>query len=101
MTASAPLPITKMAPKTSPVSHATVHRHATQEAYLTTVQGHLVAASGEFVGTFFFLFFSYAGHLMALRQAGSHASSGGGPSSETIVFISAIYSFSLLVNVWA
>lgn len=74
---------------------------AAEDGHLTAVQSHLVAASGEFVGTFFFLYFSYAAHLMALRQASSAAASGAGPSSETVVFIALIYSLSLLVNVWA
>ncbi len=76
-------------------------RNASQETHLTVAQSHLVAASGEFVGTFFFLYFSYAGHLMAVRQASSQPSVNPGPSSETVVFISIIYSFSLLVNAWA
>lgn len=59
-----------------------------------------MAASGEFVGTFFFLFFAYAGQLMALSQA-QGLSRKGGTSSETVVIISIIYSASLLVNVWA
>ena len=76
-------------------------RHGTPQTHLTAVQAHLVAASGEFVGTFFFLYFAYAGHLMAVRQQGSTSFVNAGTSSETIVFISMIYAFSLLVNVWA
>lgn len=68
--------------------------------HITEVQSHLIAASGEFVGTFFFLYMAYSGQIMALSQAG-FLSSGGGTSSETIVFISLIYSLSLLVNAWA
>lgn len=62
---------------------------------------HLVAASAEFVGTFFFLWLSYGGQLMVLTQAAAPAGTGGGASSETVVFISLIYSISLLVNAWA
>lgn len=71
--------------------------------HLTTMQKHLVATGGEFVGTFLFLYFSYAGNLMAASRAPSMAptSAGGGMSSETVVFISLAYSFSLLVTVWA
>lgn len=64
------------------------------------VQSHLIAASGEFVGTFFFLWMAYSGQIMVLSQASSLAI-GGGTSSESIVFISLIYSLSLLVNAWA
>jgi aquaporin rerated protein, other eukaryote len=62
------------------------------------MQAHLVAAVGEFVGTFLFLYFSYAGNVMAASQA-STAGPNGGMSSETVVFTSLAYSLSLLVNV--
>lgn len=64
------------------------------------MQTHWVAASGEFVGTFFFLWLSYAGHLMAVSQAPSSAAAGGA-SSLTIMILALAYSFPLLVNVWA
>lgn len=64
------------------------------------MEAHLVATVGEFVGTFLFLYFAYAGNLMAVSLASSTAPSGG-KSSETVIFISLAYSFSLLVNVWA
>jgi|SRR3569833_443086 len=67
---------------------------------LNPIQQHLVAASGEFVGTFFFLYLSYAGNIMAVSQAPSTAP-GGGLSSLTVLIISMVYGFSLLVNVWA
>ena len=67
---------------------------------LNPIQQHLVAASGEFVGTFFFLWLSYAGHLMAVSQEAAPAPAGG-HSSMTILIIALVYSFSLLVNVWA
>ncbi|KAK4207412.1 aquaporin-1 [Rhypophila decipiens] len=71
--------------------------------HLSTMQKHLVATAGEFVGTFLFLYFSYAGNLMAASRASAMApaSVGGGMSSETVIFIALAYSFSLLVNVWA
>lgn len=67
--------------------------------YLTTMQSHIVAAVGELVGTFFFLYMAYGGQIMVLSQYGFLAA-GGGTSSETVVFISLIYSMSLLVNAW-
>lgn len=64
------------------------------------LQSHMIAASGEFVGTFFFLWMAYSGQLMVLGQVGSLAIVGGA-SSETIVLIAIVYGFSLLVNAWA
>lgn len=83
---------------TSP-NHGIRHPQQTPH-HLTTIQGHLVAASGEFVGTFFFLWLSYSTSLMAMSQAPSQAAAGG-PSSLTILIIAIGYSFALLVNVWA
>jgi len=56
-------------------------------------RGHLVAMSGEFVGTFLFLFFAFGG----VQVANSLPVATG---SETILFISLSFGFSLLVNVW-
>lgn len=67
---------------------------------LTSLQAHLVATLGEFVGTFFFLWMSYSINLMAVNQASSKAALGGN-SSETVVFVSLGYGFALLVNAWA
>ncbi|KAI1810633.1 aquaporin-like protein [Poronia punctata] len=36
--------------------------------HLSPLQADLVAATGEFVGTFLFLFFAYAGHMMVLNE---------------------------------
>lgn len=69
---------------------------------LKPITAHFVAAAGEFVGTFLFLFFAYAGNLMAVSRAPTAApNNDGGISSETAVFIALAYSFSLLVTVWA
>ncbi|KAJ9134215.1 Aquaporin-like protein [Coniochaeta hoffmannii] len=62
---------------------------------------HLIAALAEFVGTFMFLFMSYAGQLMALSQAGSFAGQSRTNSSETVLIIALAYGISLLVSVWA
>ncbi|KAH8200885.1 hypothetical protein TruAng_004971 [Truncatella angustata] len=67
--------------------------------HLTTLQTHLVAASGEFVGTFFFLFFGYAGHLMVVNQ--SNTSQVETPGVIQTVCVAYAYGFSLLVTVWA
>lgn len=68
--------------------------------HISVIQSHFVAASGEFVGTFFFLYMAYSGQLMVLTQ---YSSLGvvGGASSETIVYIALVYALSLLVNAWA
>ncbi|KAK6948415.1 hypothetical protein Daesc_010181 [Daldinia eschscholtzii] len=66
-----------------------------QFRHLNPFEQHLVAATGEFVGTFFFLFFGYAGHLMVLDQGA--ATSG----ASKVIYISLAYGFSLLVTVWA
>lgn len=81
-------------------THATTQKSPRPHRPLTMMEAHLVAMTGEFVGTFLFLFFAYAGNLMAVSLAPSTAPSGG-KSSETVIFISLAYSFSLLVNVWA
>jgi len=64
------------------------------------LKNHLVAASGEFVGTFLFLYFAFAIHLMAVDQTGTVATSNGQISSQTVIFISLGYGFSLLVTAW-
>jgi aquaporin related protein len=64
------------------------------------LRGHFVAATGEFVGTFMFLWFAFAGQLMVIEQASDTAVLNGKQSSQTIVFVSLIYGLSLLVNAW-
>lgn len=90
------------APKPEPNGrhHALQHGPRTQ-SYMSSFQAHLLAASGEFVGTFFFLYFAYAAQVMLASQAGEASLSNGGTSSQTVIFTALIYGFSLLVNVWA
>ncbi|KAH6876633.1 aquaporin-like protein [Thelonectria olida] len=76
------------------------HEHHPPPPHLSTFSRHLVAASGEFVGTFLFLYFGYAGNLMALLQT-PYAAANGGIASTTDIWIAFSYGFSLLVNVWA
>ncbi|KAI0523669.1 aquaporin-like protein [Xylaria bambusicola] len=64
---------------------------------LSSLQADFVAATGEFVGTFWFLFFGYAGHLMVLDEAATATNLG--PSA--IIYISLADGFSLLVSVWS
>ncbi|KAK7953862.1 aquaporin rerated protein [Apiospora saccharicola] len=81
------------------------HRHHLYQdhTHTTPLQQHIVAATGEFVGTFMFLFMGYAGHLMILDQA---AAGGNSVASLSLGFLSTMavgftYGFSLLVSVWA
>lgn len=62
-------------------------------------KNHFIAATGEFVGTFFFLYFAFAGQLMAFDQASDKAANGSN-SASTVVYISLSYGMSLLVAVW-
>jgi aquaporin related protein len=68
---------------------------------LSTLTTHLIAAVGEFVGTFMFLYFSFAGQLMIVEQASDVARGNGLASSQQNIFTALLYGFSLLVNVWA
>lgn len=76
-----------------------IHKKA-KPRHIGPMEGHLIAAVGEFVGTFFFLWMAYSAQLMVINQASS-ASLIGGASSHTVVYISLIYGLSLLVNAWA
>lgn len=88
-----------MAPPSKSTNQTHLRRGAERRP-LSPTEAHFVAAGGEFVGTFLFLYFGYAGNLMAASRAPTIAPTGG-MSSETAIFISLAYSFSLLVNVWA
>ena len=65
----------------------------------STMKNHFIAATGEFVGTFFFLYFAFACHIMAVDQAGEVGGNGAN-SSQTVIYISLGYGMSLLVAVW-
>jgi aquaporin related protein len=60
---------------------------------------HFVAAAGEFVGTFLFLFTAYLGHATSVQFAPNSAP-GGGNSNQTVIFIALSYGFSLLIAAW-
>lgn len=80
-------------------------RRPNEPWHLNTLQRHLVAASGEFVGTFFFLFFGYAGHLMIIDQVTVDLDRTVAPVATPgilqTVFVAYAYGFSLLVTVLA
>ena len=63
-------------------------------------QGHFVAATGEFVGTFMFLWFAFAGTQVAgITTAGNGTASAVKPTIE-IFFICLVFGLSLLSTVW-
>ena len=52
---------------------------------------------GEFVGTYLFLFFAFAGTQVANTPPGE---AGSPPDISALLYISLAFGFSLLVNVW-
>lgn len=65
----------------------------------SALRQHFVAAAGEFVGTFLFLFTAYLGHAMSVQSAPDSAP-GGANSNQTVIFIALSYGFSLLIAAW-
>ncbi|KAL2166112.1 hypothetical protein VTG60DRAFT_3273 [Thermothelomyces hinnuleus] len=68
-----------------------------------TARNSIVAALGEFVGTFLFLFFSFAGTQIAntpppTPSAGSDTPL---PNTSNLMFIALAFGLSLMANVWA
>lgn len=59
-------------------------------------RAHLVAMSGEFVGTILFLYFAFAG-----TQTATMANGPGPMTNQTLLYISLSFGISLLVNAWA
>ena len=59
------------------------------------IQGHFVAMTGEFVGTFMFLFFAFAATQIANTLTPPTA-----PSLDQLMFISVAFGFSLAVTAW-
>ena len=61
----------------------------------------LIAASGDFAGTFFFFWMGYSGQMVVFNQAPAQVIAGG-LSIDTIVFRALMYGLSLLlINAWA
>jgi len=60
------------------------------------VRKHFVAASGEFVGTFLFLFFSFGG-----TQVANVITPTESPNTSQLLFIALSFGFSLAVTAWA
>lgn len=74
------------------------------------VRNHFVAAVGEFLGTFLFLFFAFTATQVAnTAAAGSAAAAAANsdgtlpqsPNMPVLLYIALAFGFSLAVNVWA
>jgi aquaporin related protein len=61
------------------------------------ITNHFVAFFGEFVGTFLFLFFAFGGTQTANQASNGNSS---GPNLSQLMYISLIFSFSLMIAVW-
>lgn len=61
-------------------------------------RNNLVAVIGEFVGTFMFLFWSFAGTQISNTPM---APPGSYPNTSNLLFAALAFGFSLTVNVWA
>ncbi|KAK8002894.1 hypothetical protein PG989_002613, partial [Apiospora arundinis] len=83
--------------------HQRHQHHQHDHSHTTTFQQHVVAATGEFVGTFMFLFMGYSGHLMILDQVSTDRNSVANSSLGFLqtMAVGFTYGFSLLVSVWA
>ncbi|EON66335.1 hypothetical protein W97_05728 [Coniosporium apollinis CBS 100218] len=68
------------------------------------VRNHFIAMMGEFVGTFLFLFFAFAGTQVANTAAAGASTEGGElaqvPNASVLMYISLAFGFSLAVNAW-
>ncbi len=88
------------------------HRHGTDSTIVNRLpvlkylprhfRSHFVAMSGEFVGTFLFLFFAFSGTQVANTQTkppkDSTISQAANPAQ--LLYISLCFGFSLAVNAW-
>ncbi|KAF8855070.1 aquaporin-like protein [Acephala macrosclerotiorum] len=94
----------------SPQEKAEVLRLPWTQWMNSNFKNHFVATIGEFVGTTMFLFFAFAGTQVANIQSSassdssstSNTTSGGatGFNVSVYLYISIIFGFSLMVNVW-
>ncbi|KAK4169783.1 putative aquaporin [Cladorrhinum sp. PSN259] len=71
----------------------------------STTRNNLTAFLGEFVGTFLFLFFSFAGTQIVTSQPSQFVAGTNDqvavPNSSNLMFISLCFGLSLMANVWA
>ncbi|KAF6806745.1 aquaporin [Colletotrichum sojae] len=66
-----------------------------------TTRNKIVSVLGEFIGTFLFLFFAFAGTQVANTAAPSTNSDPNLPNLAVIIFVSLSFGVSLTANVWA
>lgn len=64
-----------------------------------TLRNHLVAAIGEFVGTFMFLFFAFSTTQVA-NTTSSGAAVSTSPNTSNLLYVALGFGFSLAVNAW-
>lgn len=67
------------------------------------IRNHFVAAIGEFVGTFLFLFFAFSATQVANTAhtgQGMQKTIAGIPDTPTLLYIALAFGFSLAVNAW-
>ncbi|KAF2648269.1 aquaporin [Lophiostoma macrostomum CBS 122681] len=81
--------------------HNGAPHHGRDQSHISALTAHIVAATSEFVGTFFFLYFSFMCQVMLHTQSSETSTQNGGTSSQQNIFTALIYGFSLLVNAWA
>lgn len=65
------------------------------------LRGTAVAWIGEFLGTFLFLFFAFAGTEVANMTVARSSGTDAGPSAAALLYIALSFGMSLAVNVWA
>ncbi|PQE09012.1 hypothetical protein CJF32_00002603 [Rutstroemia sp. NJR-2017a WRK4] len=65
-----------------------------------SLKNHFVAALGEFVGTFLFLFFAYGGTQTANQPIQRSIATSATPDLNQLLYISLVFGFSLAINVW-
>lgn len=61
------------------------------------VRNNFVAVVGEFVGTFLFLFFAFAGGQLSNTPKPAE---GAPPNTSNLLYLSLTFGFSLMINVW-
>lgn len=66
------------------------------------IRNHFIAMSGEFAGTFLFLFFAFTGTQVANSQTQGSTSTtiAQGSNPAQLLYISLCFGFSLAVNAW-
>ncbi|KAK0671714.1 putative aquaporin [Cercophora samala] len=69
-----------------------------------STRNNITAFLGEFVGTFLFLFFSFAGTQIAVNSGPATLEPGTDiavPNTQNLMFIALVFGLSLMANVWA